>query len=142
LYLGNGLFLIALVTHIFRFNRSVPGGATSMGMLAASVITTMMGILLSFVISWLLIVIMVPGLFHAGVAGKTLTGAPASTIGQHTHGLIFMILMSITAGNFAVGLFASLIFPFTLKLNQTKEEVKPGEFNPTSGKESPNRTGS
>ncbi|HTJ10521.1 MAG TPA: hypothetical protein VL547_00780, partial [Dinghuibacter sp.] len=66
----------------------------------------------------------------------------ASTIGQHTHGLIFMILMSITAGNFAVGLFASLIFPFTLKLNQTKEEVKPGEFNPTSGKESPNRTGS
>lgn len=142
LYLGNGAFLIALVTHIFRFNRSIPGGATSMGMLAASVITAMMAIIMSLVICWLLIIIMVPGLFHEGVAGKALAGAPTATVGAHTHGLIFMILMSLTAGNFAVSLFASLIFPFTLKFNQTREEVKPGEFNPASGKENPNRAGS
>lgn len=138
LYLGNGAFLIALVTHIFRYNRSIPGGATSMGMMGASVITTMMGILLSFVICWLLIIIMIPGLFNGGIADKTLAGAPAATIGRETHGLIFMIIMSVTAGNFSVGLFASIIFPFTLKLNQTKEEIKPGEFNPASGKENPN----
>jgi hypothetical protein len=121
LYLGNALFLIAIVGHLFLFNRQRSGDAHSMAMMTASMITAVMGILIAFVLCWILVVSMVPGLFHAGVADKTLARAPASTIGEKTHGLLFMIFMSVSVGNFVVGLFASIIFPFTLKGNQTVE---------------------
>jgi hypothetical protein len=102
-------------------------------------LTTIMGILIAFVLCWILVITMVPGLFHAGVADKTLAGAPASTIGKKTHGLLFMIFMSVSIGNFVVGLFSSIILPFTLKGNQTEEKIQPGEPNVAAGKETAKR---
>lgn len=121
LYLGNGAFLVALVTHLFIFNNQRAKGAGSVAMITAGMLTCVMGILIAFILCWVLVFAMVPGLFHTGVADKTLAGAPASTIGTKTHGLLFMIFMSVFVGNFSVGLFASMVFPFTLRKNQTQE---------------------
>jgi hypothetical protein len=124
LYVGNFLFLITLVVFLFAFNNHRNEDASSMAMMTASAVTAAVGIILAFLICLLLLFVMVPGLFHAGTADKVLLDAPTATVGAKTHGLLFAILASAILGNFVVSMFVSIIFPFTLKGNQTRGEGK------------------
>src|SRR5258708_1995073 len=123
LYTGNALFLFTMVTFLLSFNRKRNKNASSMSMLGAGLITTVAGIMISCLLCFLLLSIMVPGLFHAGTPEKVLTNAPANTVQDKAKGLLFMIFGSATIGNFAAGLFVCIIFPFAIKGDQTKEKV-------------------
>lgn len=122
LYVGNGLFLCVLVASLFWL-RHRNKDVTASSMVMMSIRTCIMGAVLAFILCWIMVVFMVPGLFHAGVAGKILAEAPAATIGTKTHGLLFMIFMDVSVGNGAAGLFVSIIFPFTLMVRHPEEEA-------------------
>ncbi|HEY4064998.1 MAG TPA: hypothetical protein VGM30_24005 [Puia sp.] len=125
LYLGNALFMAVIAVFLILFNNQRGKNASSMAMLKASTLTTAMGAALSVLLCFLLLSLMIPGLFHTGQPQKVLTGEPASTIQDKTHGLLFMIAASATLGNIATGMFVSIIFPFTLKGDQTREKASP-----------------
>lgn len=125
LYLGNALFMITIAAFLFRFNRQRGKNASSMTMLKAANITSVLGILIACLLCFILIAIMIPGLFHPGPPDKTLQGAPANTIQDKAHGLLWMVFGSATIGNVVTGFFVSMIFPFALKADQTKESASP-----------------
>ena len=92
-------------------------------MLAAGHIATITGVVISVVLSFLLILIFVPGFLDQPVPDKVLRSEPSNVIKDKTEGLAFMIFMTATVGNFSAGSFVTIIFPFSLKKDQTKEKV-------------------
>ncbi len=125
LYLGNFLFMLTVAGFLLIFNRHRDKNASSTAMILAGAAVSILGIIISCLIAFILLSIMIPGLFHSGVPDKVLTGAPASTVPDKINGLLFMIFGNAAIGNGAAGLFVSIIFPFTLKGDQTKEKVPP-----------------
>ena len=123
LYLGNLLFLFVIVAFLFAFNRKRSENASTMAMLAAGHITTVCGIVISCLLAFILFLIMVPGYLGAGTTDKVLTGQPANTVDDKTRGLSFMVFATAIIGNIAAGSFVSIIFPFALKADQTRERV-------------------
>jgi hypothetical protein len=123
LYVGNFLFLITIVAFLFSFNNRRRQDASTTSMLTAGHITTVAGIVIACVLCFLLLVILVPGYLHAGTADKVLTDSPANTVKDKTGGLSFMLFMNAIIGNVVAGSAPSIIFPFTLKRDQTKERV-------------------
>lgn len=123
LYLGNGLFLCAISLFMFSYNKKRKENASTTSMLVAGHATTVIGIILACFISFLVLIILVPGLFQSGTTGKVLTDAPVNTIDDKTKGLNFMVFFNAIVGNVSTGSFASIIFAFTLKRDQTKESA-------------------
>ena len=130
LYTGNALFLFTIAAFLLSFNRRRNSNASSMTMLGAGVMASAVGIVLACLLCFILLSIMVPGLFHSGTPDKVLTEAPANTLQDKTKGLLFMIFGSATIGNAASGLFVCIIFPFAIKGDQTKENVPPDQATP------------
>lgn len=125
LYLGNALFMVTVASFLLIFNRNKDENASSMSMIIAGSTVAILGVIVSVLLAFILLWAMIPDLFQAGPPEKVLTHAPASTIPDKANGLIFMILASCTIGNGVAGLFVCILFPFTLKGDQTKEKVPP-----------------
>jgi Na+/proline symporter len=123
LYLGNLLFLFVIVTFMFRFNRKRSENASTLAMLTAGHITTVMGIVAAVILAFLLLVILVPGYLSSGTTDKVLTGEPANTVYDKTRGMSFMVFATAIIGNLSAGSFVSIVFPFALKADQTRERV-------------------
>jgi hypothetical protein len=68
---------------------------------------------------------MIPGLYHSGTPDKILTGEPANSVPDKARGLLYMIFFNAVMGNVSTGIFVCILFPFTLKGDQTKEKVPP-----------------
>jgi hypothetical protein len=127
LYLGNALFMVAVVNALLWFNHSRHGNASSMAMVLAGVITTILGIIISFAICFLLLSVMIPGLYSAGTPSKLLSGEPANSVPDRSRGPVYLVLFNAFMGNVSTGLFVCILFPFTLKGDQTKEDTPPGQ---------------
>ena len=123
LYTGNFLFLLVIVYFLFVFNAKRAENAGTLAMLTASSITTVMGTLMAVMISLLLLVVFVPDIFQSGTTSRVLQNEPANSVIDKTEGLAFMVISNAIIGNISCGLFAAIIFPFTLKRDQTKEKV-------------------
>jgi len=123
LYLGNFLFMLMVVWFLMTFNFKRDENAGSLAMFTASSITTVMGAIFSLVLSLLLLAILVPGIFQPGLADKVLINEPAQSVDGKTNGLVFMVVVNAVFGNIFCGMFVSIIFPFTLKGDQTREKV-------------------
>jgi len=122
LYSGNFLFLLAIVYFLFVFNARRDENAGTLAMLTASSITTIMGTIMALILSLILLLVFVPGLLNSGSPVKHLINQPANSIQDKTNGLVFMIIANSIIGNVSCGLFAAIIFPFSLKGDQTKEK--------------------
>jgi hypothetical protein len=94
-----------------------------MAMLASGHIATLMGVIIACLLAFILQVIMVPGYLSSGTTDKVLTGEPANMVYDKTRGMSFMVFVTATIGNFSAGSFVSIIFPFALKADQTRERV-------------------
>jgi hypothetical protein len=123
LYTGNFLFLLVIVYFLFVFNAKRDENAGTLAMLTASSITTIMGTIMALIFSLILLVVFIPGLLSSGSPAKHLINEPANSIQGKTDGLVFMIIANSVIGNVSCGLFAAIIFPFSLKGDQTKEKV-------------------
>ena len=120
LYLGNGLFLCTLSLFMLSYNRKKYENASAMFMLVSGHVTTLAGVFIACLICFIFLVLLVPGLLHPGIAGKVLTKAPVSSVDDKTNGLNFMVFVNAIIGNVSAGSFASIIFAFTVKRDQTK----------------------
>lgn len=123
LYLGNLLFLFPVIAFLYAFNKRRSENAGTLVMLASGHITTVIGIVISCILAFLLLVIMVPGYLDGGTTEKVLTGEPANTVYDKTRGLSFMVFATAIVGNISAGSFVSIIFPFAMKADQTRERV-------------------
>lgn len=123
LYLGNFLFMLMIIAFLISFNRRRHENASSVTMLVAGHIATVLGIIISLVLSLILLAVLVPGQLEPGQAGKVLHDVPANATQDKTNGLNFQVIMDSIIGNFAVGSFVSIIFPFTIKREQRSEGV-------------------
>ena len=119
--------MIVIAASLFAFNRKKGDDAGTVPMLAAGHIATLTGIIIACLLCFILLLIYVPGFIETGTPSKILKDEPANIIRGKTNGMVFMIFMSATMGNFVGGFAASIIFSFTLKRNQTGEEVQPGQ---------------
>lgn len=126
LFAGNLGYMIIIAASLFSFNRQNRDNAGTVPMLAAGHITTIAGIIIACLLCFILLLIYVPGFIESGTPSKLMQDEPVNIVRGKTNGLVFMVFMSATMGNFVAGFAASIIFSFTLKRNQTKEEFSPG----------------
>jgi uncharacterized membrane protein HdeD (DUF308 family) len=124
LYVGNVLFMLGVIYFIFSFNKKKREDASTSSMIIGGHIVTVLGIILSCIFSYVLIMFMIPGLFGSGETNTTVINAPAQLDTGKTDGLIFMIFMNAIVGNVATGSFASIILPYTSKRDQTEEPAE------------------
>lgn len=124
-YLGSFLFFIMIVIDVMLFNRRSGSNANTVTMVFSSHVTTLVGVVVASLVSFILLAIMVPGYLDNGPTGKVAPDAPINAIHDKTNGLSFRIFIAATIFNFAFGSFASILFPFSIKRNQTKESGEP-----------------
>ncbi len=121
LYVGNVLFLLAIVFFLLTFNKKKNENASTQTMVAAGHITTIVGIIISLIVAVIALLIFVPDIFNSGESDTVLANAPASTGTGETHGLILMVFMNTIIGNLVAGSFTSIILSYTAKKDQTKD---------------------
>ena len=119
LFTGNLLFLVVISASLFSFNKHRRNNASTVSMLAAGHITTLTAIVISCLACFIILLIYIPGFL--GTPHRLLHDEPVNIVRGKTNGLVFIIFMSTTMGNFVAGSSASILFSFTLKSNQTKE---------------------
>jgi hypothetical protein len=129
LYVGSMLFFTMIVLGVLVFSKKRGGNESTVAMVFESEMTTLIGVSTALIVSLVLLMLMVPGFFHAGMAGKQLTDEPANTIHGKTNGLIFKVIVLSILANFCFGSFASIIFPFSAKRNQTKDDKDPAPLD-------------
>jgi hypothetical protein len=122
LYVGNLLFLFAILGFLYEFNRRRDENAGTLTMLAAGHIATVVGIIFACFLSFILLPTMVPG-YLAGNPQKNVTGEPANTTFDNTSGVGWVVFATAVIGNMAAGSAISIILPFALKADQTREKV-------------------
>lgn len=115
LYVGNALFLVVIALYMLAFNKGQRENASTQTMIAAGHITTIVGIIISSIVSAIALSVFVPG-------DTVLENAPAQTGTGETNGLVFILFMNAIIGNLCGGSFASIIVPYTARKNQTKDK--------------------
>lgn len=125
LYMGSFLFFIVIGVHTLRDNKKRMGNESTIALVFASHAATVAGVLLATFFSFLLLVLLVPGYLHSGMADKTFADEPVNIIHDKTNGLSFQVFIAATIINFSVGSFTGIILPFYSKRNQTKDSREP-----------------
>lgn len=125
IYLGSFFFFLVIVLHTIFFNKVRGGNANTITMVFASHVVTVMGVVLSCLFVFILLVTMVPGYLEAGPAGKATPDTPPNEVFDKTNGLSFRIFMGASLINFIFGSFVGIVFPFSVKRNQTKDTGEP-----------------
>jgi cytochrome bd-type quinol oxidase subunit 2 len=121
LYVGNVLFLLAIILFMIYFNKKKGEDASTQTMVAAGHITTVLGIIISIIVAIIAVVTFMPDIFSSGQSDTVLENAPSQTGTGKTHGMVFMLFMNTIIGNLVAGSFPSIILSYTAKKDQTKD---------------------
>jgi len=124
LYMGSFLFMIAIWIHTMLESKRRENNESTIALVFASHAATIVGIVVSCILSFLLLSLFVPG-YLSSSHPKTLTEEPVNIIHDKTEGLSFSVFMAATAVNFSVGFFTAIVLPFILKKNQTRDSRVP-----------------
>ena len=125
LYLGSFLFFIVITLYTMFFNRGKNGNANTVTMIFASHLTTVIGIVLSCIVCFIMLSVMIPGYLEAGPAGKVAPDAPANAEIDKTNGLSFRVFMGASLINFCFGSFVGIMYPFTIRRNLSRDSGEP-----------------
>jgi len=124
-YLGSFLFFLVILINLILFTKRHGRNSNTVTMVFSSHVTTIIGVIISCLFSFVLLSIMVPGYLDNGPAGTVSPDTPINAVHDKTNGLSFRIFIGATIFNFAFGSFVGIIFPFSLKRNQTKDSGEP-----------------
>jgi carbon starvation protein CstA len=122
LFLGNAFFLVVISVYILLLNKRNNENASTQNLNAAGHVVSIVGVVLACIISFILLILVVPDLFSSGTSDTVMEGSHTTTAGGRTDGLVFMLYMCAIIGNFAAGSFASIILPYAAKKNQKKDK--------------------
>ncbi len=128
LYVGSALFMIAMGIHIVSENKKRGENESTVALMFISQVATIIGIIAACLISFILLVLFVPGYLESGNTAKQLTDTPPSTISDKTNGLSLKIFATAIIANFCAGSFVGIVFPFSQKRNQTRDSEEPTPF--------------
>jgi hypothetical protein len=129
LYAGSFLFMIVIGVHTIRVNNRRRENESTLALAFLSHVTTITGILISVLFSFILLFLLVPGYLDAGNADRLLKGEPVNTIKDKTDGLSFEVFFAATVINFSVGSFTGIIFPFYSKRDQASDPKGPSPLH-------------
>lgn len=121
LFLGNGLFLVAIAMYMLRFRKMYGEDTSTQTLIAAGHIATFIGIVVSCVVAAIALPMFIPDIFTAAKSDSAMADAPSQMGTGATNGLVFSLFMCAIIGNVCGGSFASIILPYTSKKNQTKD---------------------
>ncbi|HEX6192226.1 MAG TPA: hypothetical protein VFZ42_07675 [Chitinophagaceae bacterium] len=125
LYLGSFFFMAVVSYHIFRDSKKRGDNESTVALVFNSHMVTIAGIIVACILCFIILSLAVPGYLGKGMADKVLTGEPANSLKDKTDGLSLDVFMAATIINFSVGSFVSIIFPFYIKRNQTRDRREP-----------------
>ena len=121
LFLGNGIVMVVIGAYMLALNKSKGENASTQTMVAAGHIATIVAIIISCIVAAIALPMFIPDIFSGGKSDGALINAPSQTGTGKTNGLIFILFMCATVGNFCFGSFASFMIPYTARKNQTKD---------------------
>ena len=125
IYAGSFLFFLVIIVHTIFFNKVKGEGATTATRIFSSFVVTMMGGIIACIISFILLIVMVPDYLGKGPAGKESANTPANEVFDKTNGLSFRIFMGASLMNITFGSFVSILYPFSIRKDPEKDEGEP-----------------
>jgi hypothetical protein len=134
LFMGSFLFFIVMFVNTLHENKTRGEDESTVALVFISLVTTIVGVIFSCLLCFLLMIIMVPGYLNSGMAEKVMANGPANIIHDKTDGLSFEIFMAATAINFSVGSFCGVVLSFYSKRNQTRDNRDPAPLHQTGAK--------
>ena len=129
LFLGAGLFMLAIFYYCFHLLRKPYDKNRALSMTISGHFTTITGIAISCFFVVILFSFFYPGVYSSLPPDKVIKDLPATMQTNKPLGVLFPILFVTILGNFGVGSFISIITAYAGKLNQTKEKAVPLETN-------------
>jgi hypothetical protein len=123
LYVGNFLFMTVIAIFLFYIGSLKNNDPTTLSLIVTGEKTVFMGIAISLILCFILLLIFIPGILGRGVPGRVMIDKPANTIHDRTGGLDFDVMVNAVIGNFVTGSFVSVIFSPSLKRNHKEEEA-------------------
>src|SRR6266487_3139815 len=123
LYIGDGVFLFCLFITMIILNKKAGENTSTGSMLMAGHAITLMAILIICIITFIALVIYVPGFLHVGTTGKTLKQAPVNIVEDKTRGLLFILFVNATIGTFSAGSFTSIVTAYTIRWEQRGDKA-------------------
>lgn len=128
LYLGSVSFFFIIATTTVLDNRKRGGDESTVAMVFASHVITILGIILSVIACAALLYVMDPGIFGQGHLDKVMAENPPGSQQGRTGGLVFRVFFAAVVLNFFGGSIAGVTIPFYTKRNQTKDNREPTPF--------------
>ena len=126
--------MIVIWVHTMLDSKKRDNNESTVALVFASHMAVLVGIIVACIICFLLLSIMVPGYLSSSHPEKTLVDEPVNIIHDKTEGLSFIVFMAATVVNFSVGSFTSIVLPFYLKKNQTRDPRIPTPLHNRGGK--------
>ena len=118
LYLGNALFLCYIFVFGVYYAKQQNKRTSTLG---AGLTVTLIGIIFTCILVFVVIFIFAPGVFHIG-ASQPLEDTPAALPNKNSHGVIFMLFSSATIGNFAAGSVSSVLAAGATKHTKMRDQ--------------------
>ena len=128
LYVGSLLFFFTIAITTVKASKIRGGDESTGGLVFASLVTTIVGVLLSVLFCFILLMIIDSGFILSGPTSKVLKDAPSTTIHSKTGGLAPELFAAATLLCFFNGAIVSVILPLYVKRTQTKDDKDPTPF--------------
>jgi len=127
LFIGSFLFFLVIMIYTIRLLYRPYDRKRALAILIAAHMATLVGIVISCILSAIVFVFFFPGLFSSLPPDKVLEDTPPGINPHRPIELLFMIFSVATIGNFSVGSFIALMMAYAGKTNQTKDKAVPLE---------------
>ena len=125
LFVGNVVFAAVIAAYIFNYNIRRNSDTSSIQMVKQGHIISIIGIVISALLVFLLLVFLVPDVFKSTKDGDaTLMSSPTQLYGKN-NGLLFVLVIDLIFGNIATSSFVSFMLPFSIT------KAQKGEREPT-----------
>jgi hypothetical protein len=129
IYLGSALFCGVITVYTLFYNKTKDGNANTVQMIFTSLVTVVIGVVLSCLLCFVMLAIMVPGYLGTGAPGNISSDAPVNTVHDKTNGLSFRVFVGALLINFFFGAFAGSLLSFSAKRDQTRNSGNPGQVH-------------
>ena len=104
--------IAAFLIYVGRLKKE---GSSTLSLVVTGQKEVLLGIVIAIILSFILLIILIPGLFERGIPGRVLSHEPANTMHDRTNGLDFMVILNASIGNFVTGSFVSVMLPASLR---------------------------
>ncbi len=122
LYVGNFVFMVVVVALLFYISSVANFNSGAIALMGSGIKTVLTGVIFSCILSFILLLILVPHVLGQGPPSISMSGNPVNRSINQTNGLVFMIFINGIIGNMVTGSFVSILFPVSIKRNQKSEK--------------------